>query len=165
MVVGGLVDRHGPRGVLTYGVLTMAGAVALLGLITAPWQLFIVYAVMATSWSCLSSTGLSSTRLPWFGRRQALAMTLALTGASVGGMVLVPILVALTQRHGFQFATIAVSVALLAIGLPLVWLVIGGRPTPAQVGRDGGSGPGAEGTRESTVWTRQEVLRVPGSGR
>ncbi len=156
VVVGGLIDRHGPRGVLTYGVLTMAGAVALLGMITAPWQLFVVYVVMATSWSCLSSTGLSSTLLPWFGRRQGLAMTLALTGASVGGMVLVPILVALAQRHGFQFATSAVSLALLVIGLPLVWLVIGGRPTPAQVaielGRDAASdGAGRGGAPVESV--------------
>jgi predicted MFS family arabinose efflux permease len=120
---------------------------------------------MATSWSCLSSTGLSSTLLPWFDRRQGLAMTLALTGASVGGMVLVPILVTLVQRHGFPFATAAVSLALLAIGLPLVWLVIGGRPTPAQVvvelGRDGAATEAGEGVRQSKVWTRQEVLRVP----
>jgi hypothetical protein len=40
-------------------------------------------------------------------------------------MVLVPILVALVQRHGFRYATAAVSLALLALGLPLVWLVIG----------------------------------------
>jgi MFS family permease len=165
VVVGGLIDRHGPRGVLAYGVVTMTAAVALLGLITAPWQLFAVYVVMATSWSCLSSTGLSSTLLPWFGRRQGLAMTLALTGASVGGMVLVPILVALVQRHGFRFATAAVSLALLAIGLPLVWLVIGGRPTPAQVviglGRDGAATEAGEDARQSKVWTRQEVLRAP----
>jgi MFS family permease len=165
VVVGGLIDRHGPRGVLTYGVVTMAAAVALLGMISAPWQLFVVYVVMATSWSCLSSTGLSSTLLPWFGRRQGLAMTLALTGASVGGMVLVPILVALVQRHGFRFATAAVSLALLAIGLPLVWLVIGGRPTPAQVaielGRAGAATEAGEGPMQSKVWTRQEVLRMP----
>ena len=139
VVVGGIIDRHGPRGVLTYGVLSMAAAVALLGLITTPWQLFAVYVVMATGWSCLGSTGLSSTLLPWFGRRQGLALTLALTGASVGGMVLVPILVALVQRHDFRFATTAVSLALLAIGLPLVWLVIGERPTAAQVAAEMGA--------------------------
>ena len=64
VLVGGLIDRHGPRGVLTYGVVTMAAAVAALGLITAPWQLFVVYLVLATSWSCLSLTGVSSTILP-----------------------------------------------------------------------------------------------------
>jgi hypothetical protein len=35
VLVGGFIDRHGPRGVLTYGVVTMAAAVAALGLITA----------------------------------------------------------------------------------------------------------------------------------
>ncbi|HJR04189.1 MAG TPA: MFS transporter [Methylomirabilota bacterium] len=165
VVVGGLVDRRGPRGVLTYGVVTMAAAVALLGVVTAPWQLFAVYVVMATAWSCLSSTGLSATLLPWFGRRQGLAMTLALTGASLGGMVLVPILVALLQRHGFRLATTAVAVALLAIGLPLVWLVIGARPTAVQVavelGRDAAARSAVEAPRDAREWTRQAVLREP----
>lgn len=163
--VGALIDRHGPRGVLTYGVVAMAGAVALLGQITAPWQLFAVYLVLATAWACLSLTGISSTLLPWFGRRQGLAMTLALTGASVGGMVLVPILVALVQRRGFPAATATVGAALLVIGLPLVVFVIRGRPTAAEVaGEIAGAGAAVaprEGSRQSREWTRQEVLRVP----
>lgn len=164
-LVGGLIDRRGPRGVLTYGVIAMAAAVAALGLITAPWQLFAVYLVLATSWSCLSLTGVSSTILPWFGRRQGLAMTLALTGASVGGMVLVPVLVALVQYRGFRFATAAAGAAALVIGLPLVLLVIRGRPTADEVAielqRHGATGPGDEGIRQSRAWTRPEVLRVP----
>ncbi len=146
-------------------VVTMAGAVALLGVITAPWQLFAVYLVMATSWACLSSTGLSSTLLPWFGRRQGVAMTLALTGASVGGMVLVPILVALTQRRGFAFAPGALAAALLAIGLPLVHVVIRDRPSPADVARelarDGAPAFPRERGLTDRTWTRQQVLRVP----
>jgi MFS family permease len=163
--VGGLIDRHGPRGVLAYGVVTMAGAVGLLGLITTPWHLFAVYLVLATAWACLSLTGISSTLLPWFGRRQGLAMTLALTGASVGGMVLVPIMVALVQRHGFQVATATVGGAMLVIGLPLVLLVVRGRPTAAEVAAelqgDGAAPAPGEGTRQSREWTRHEVLRVP----
>jgi hypothetical protein len=74
-------------------------------------------------------------------------------------MVLVPILVALVQRHGFPFATAAVSLALLVIGLPLVWLVIGGRPTPAEVvvelGRDGAATEAGEGALQSSpTWAR-----------
>ncbi len=165
VLVGGFIDRHGPRGVLTYGVVSMAAAVAALGLITTPWQLFAVYLVLATSWSCLSLTGISSTILPWFGRRQGLAMTLALTGASVGGMVLVPVLVTLVQHRGFQFATTVAGVATLVIGLPLVLLVIRGRPSTHEVAieleRHGATGPGDEGTRQSRVWTRHDVLRVP----
>ena len=43
IAVGRLIDRHGPRGVLAYGVCAMAGALVLLGQITALWQLFAVY--------------------------------------------------------------------------------------------------------------------------
>ena len=165
VLVGSFIDRHGPRGVLTYGVVSMATAVAALGLITTPWQLFAVYLVLATSWACLSLTGISSTILPWFGRRQGLAMTLALTGASVGGMVLVPILIALVQHRGFQFATAAAGAASLVIGLPLVLLVIRGRPSGHEVAveleRHGASSPGDEGARQARTWTRPEVLRVP----
>jgi MFS family permease len=165
VLVGGLIDRRGPRGVLAYGVVTMAAAVAALGLISAPWQLFGVYLVMATAWACLSLTGISSTIVPWFGRRQGLAMTWALTGASVGGMVLVPILVALVQRRGFRFASSAAGLSMLLIGLPLVLFVIRGRPgaheVAVELGRDGPPAPAAEEARQSRVWTRQEVLRVP----
>lgn len=165
VAVGGLIDRHGPRGVLTFGVIAMAAAVATLGVIQAPWQLFAVYLVMATGWSCLSSTALSSTLLPWFGRRQGLAMTLALTGASVGGMVLVPMLVALVQRRGFAFAVGAASAALVAIGLPLVFFVIGGRPGPRDVAgeleRDAAATPASRRDLPSEAWTRRAVLRVP----
>lgn len=165
VLVGSLIDRRGPRGILTYGVVTMAVTVAALGLISAPWQLFVVYAVMSTAWACLSLTGISGTLLPWFARRQGLAVTLALTGASVGGMVLVPVLVTLIHRHGFRFATSAVGLAMLAIGLPLVLLVIRGRPAPIEVAAEmeyhGAPGPTDAAARPSRVWTRQEVLRVP----
>ena len=50
------IDRHGSRGVLAYGVCTMAAALAALGRITALWQLFAVYVLLATAWACLSST-------------------------------------------------------------------------------------------------------------
>ncbi len=165
VVVGGLMDRHGPRGVLAYGVVTMAVAVAALGQVSAPWQLFAVYLVMATAWACLSLTGISSTVVPWFGRRQGLAMTWALTGASVGGMVLVPLLVALVQRRGFAFATAAAGLAMLAIGLPLVLLVIRGRPAAHEVAvelaRDGRAAAASAEAPGQRTWSRQEALRAP----
>ena len=44
-----------------------------------------------------------------------------------------PILVALVQYRGFRFATAAAGAAALVIGLPLVLLVIRGRPTADEV--------------------------------
>src|SRR6185503_2272075 len=53
----------------------------------------------------------------------------------------------------------------LGIGLPLVLLVIRGRPSAPEVAdelaRHGASGPGDEGARQARLWTRPEALREP----
>ena len=162
IAVGRLIDRHGPRGMLAYGVCAMAGALALLGQITAVWQLFAVYVLLATGWACLSSTSLSATLLPWFRSRQALAMTLALTGASVGGMVIVPALVVGIQRLGFGVAMLASGAILLVILLPLVAFVI--KPAPADPSPGGvrrASHDGARAGAPAREWTGRQALASP----
>ena len=91
IAVGRLIDRHGPTGVLAYGVCAMAGALALLGRITALWQLFAVYA--ARDGLAASARRASARHCCRGPPPPGAAMTLALTGASVGGMVIVPALV------------------------------------------------------------------------
>lgn len=159
MVVGRLIDRHGPRWILTYGAIAMASALAALGFVTAPWQLFADYVVLATGWACLSSTGLSATLLPWFRRRQALAMTLALTGASVGGMVMVPALVFAIQRVGFRGALLGAAALVLALVLGLVALVI--RPAPADLGDEGVTGTERAALTDAREWTWRQALGAP----
>jgi MFS family permease len=161
IAVGRLIDRHGPRGVLAYGVCAMAGALALLGQITAVWQLFAVYVLLATGWACLSSTSLSATLLPWFRSRQALAMTLALTGASVGGMVIVPALVVGIQRLGFGVAMVASGAILVAILLPLVAFVIKPAPADPSPGADRKSHDRAGSGAPAREWTARQALASP----
>jgi len=69
---------------MIYGSVAMGAAVAALGWLREPWQLFTALAVMGTGWACLSLTAITSAILPWFPERSAPAITLALTGASVG---------------------------------------------------------------------------------
>lgn len=164
IVVGGVIDRHGPRPVLTYGALAMAAGVVLLGRIDAPWQLFAVCLLLSTGWSSLASTAITSTLVPWFRRRQGLATTLALTGASAGGIVIVPLLVHLTQRLGFASATMVAAAALLLVVLPLVALVIRRRPADLGLHPDG-EAPDAGRPHDVEVpaerrWSRGETLRA-----
>ena len=56
VVVGGLIDRHGSRPVLAWGVVAMAASVAALGWIETPAQLFLVCLLLATAWPCVSTT-------------------------------------------------------------------------------------------------------------
>jgi MFS family permease len=155
LVVGGVLERRGPATVMVYGCLAMGAAVAALGWLRAPWQLFAALTVMGTGWACLSLTAITAAILPWFPDRSAPAVTLALTGASVGGMVFVPGLVAIGQAHGFTTLTGAGAAALVFVALPLAAFgVRRPRATPASrpVEPPDGANP------DERLWSRRQAL-------
>jgi MFS family permease len=155
LVVGGLVERRGPGPVMIYGSVTMGAAIVALGWLREPWQLFAVLIVMGTAWACLSSTAITAAILPWFPERSAAAVTLALTGASIGGMVFVPGLVAVGQARGFIALTAAGAAALFVVALPLAAFVVRHPEAPAPSAARGAT---AAATSEP-VWSRAEALR------
>lgn len=157
LIVGGILERRGPAVVMVFGSVAMGAAVVALGWLREPWQLFAVLAVMGTGWACLSLTAITSAILPWFPERSAPAVTLALTGASVGGMLFVPGLVAIGHARGFAALTAAGAAAMLVVALPLAALVVRrpsadmGGPRPAVSCDDAGAG---------RAWTRREAVRT-----
>lgn len=155
LLVGDALERRGPAAVMVYGSVTMGAAVAVLGWLREPWQLFAVLAVMGTAWACLSLTAITSAILPWFPGRSAPAVTLALTGASVGGMVFVPGLVAIGQARGFTAATAAGAAVMFLVALPLAAFVVR-HPAPVA----GPSSPSASRDDDAggLAWSRREAL-------
>jgi len=123
LFVGSLVDRRGAAPVLAFGAVTVGSGVVLLGQVAAPWQLFVVYALMGIGYPALGTAGISAALAPWFDRRFGLALGLALTGASLGGAVLPPLLVAVSADAGFATATAMVGAAMLALLLPAAALL------------------------------------------
>lgn len=162
LIVGGIVDRRGANPVFAYGAVVMGLSIVTLGVVTAPWQLFVVLLVMSTSLASLSTTTIGGALLPWFNERRGRAVAMALIGSPAGGMVLVPVLVFLTQRYGFRAAMIAVALLLWASLLPLTAFVIKRRPRDMGLLPDGVAGGDvdtpvpAEGAR----WTRRAALRT-----
>jgi MFS family permease len=157
LVVGAALERRGPAPVMVYGSVAMGAAVLTLGWLREPWQLFAVLAVMGTAWACLSLTAITSAILPWFPDRSAPAVTLALTGASVGGMVFVPGLVAIGQARGFTASTATGAAAMLLVALPLAAFVV---RHPAQPAGASARSRAADDTTAGRAWSRREALRT-----
>jgi len=132
MAVGRVIDRGGPALALAWGGLAIGGGVILLGLLRQPWQLFVVYALLGTGYPALATATISGALARWFDRRYGLALSLALSGASVGGAVLPPLMVWLASRDGFATTTLAIGVGTLAAMLPLALILHRlGRAAPA----------------------------------
>ena len=72
----------------------------------------------------VSSTAISTILAHWFDLHRGLALSLAPTGASVGGFAVAPVLLTLSQRHGLAAAVPKVVLSLLVVIVPLIWIGI-----------------------------------------
>ncbi len=134
-------------------VVQAGGALAALGVLgwalaAAPWQLFIATLLSGAGWACTGGAAINAVIAPWFARKRPMALGLAFNGASMGGVLLAPLWVALIAGHGFPFAAMLLGGAMvLALGL------IGARyfgRTPAAMGlAPDGEAPAAAPPREA----------------
>jgi MFS family permease len=122
------IRAFGPRACLLTGVVTMATATALLGQITSPWQLYAVYALLAFGWAGTSLGAITNTLGLWFDRKRGMAISLALNGASFGGIAGVPLLVAAIAGFGFPRATLLAAIAMVVILVPIIAIFVGRPP-------------------------------------
>lgn len=134
--------RWAARRVVLAGVIAMGVSSAAVPAVTALWQLYAVYLVMAVGWATMSSTAIAAMLAPWFTRHRGLALSLALTGANVGGMVIVPALVPLAGRWGFLAATRAAAALMLALLAPAAWIVLRRTAARPPVAGDSARSPG-----------------------
>ena len=132
--VSGVIQRLGARVVLSGGAILLGAGAIGLSHAAEPWQLYPCNLVMGFGWAGVSSTAISTILAHWFDLHRGLALSLALTGASVGGFAVAPILLTLSQRHGLAAAVPEVVLSLLVVIVPLIWIGIrwqaDGRPLP-----------------------------------
>lgn len=141
--VGDAIGKVGARACLIAGVTAMATATALLGHIDKLWQLYAVYALLACGWAGTSLGAITNTLGLWFDRKRGMAISLALNGASCGGIVGVPLLSAAVAHWRFTAATQITAIAALLLLVPVILLVVGAppaRPRPATGASDNPSG-------------------------
>jgi MFS family permease len=150
------IAAWGPRRVMLIGAGCLGCAVALLPFVAAPWQLYAVYLIMAPGSAALHVGSISNVLGLWFDRQRGLAISLALNGASSGGILVAPVLVIAIAATGFAPAMVGAAAVMAAILVPAITLWID-RP-PARVTSHPPQG-GPEQARTAASWTRPRALR------
>jgi MFS family permease len=136
----------GTRRFVLFGVAALALAIVLLALAREPWQVYAAYLAMSFSWLGLGLVTIPTIISEWFTRRRGLAISLALNGASFGGIVVAPALVALIHLTDFTSAMLIAAAVTVAILVPVILLWIPAHAAPA---------PQAA---SETAWTRRDAL-------
>jgi MFS family permease len=144
------ISRLGPKLVMLGGMLCFGTAVALLAVINAPWQLYCAYMLMAAGAATMHVGAISNVVGLWFNRKRPLAISLALNGASIGGILVAPALVLAISYFGFSAAILGSMLLVAAILLPAIAFWVD-RP-PAR---------GADTTAAAAAigWTRASALK------
>jgi predicted MFS family arabinose efflux permease len=134
------VRSYGPRNCLIGGVFAMAIAGVMIGQVTAPWQLYLANAVLAFGWAGTSLAIITNTLGLWFDKKRGMAISLALNGASFGGIVGVPLLVTGVGYFGFGGAMIAAAASMVLLMVPIILIFVG--PPPPLPNSPAGSNAG-----------------------
>lgn len=132
-----LVARLGAKRLVLLGIATLATSMTLLAFATAPWQLYIAFALMSLGWIGMGTIVSATIVSLWFVRRRGLAISLAFTGASCSGIVVTPSLVYLVERFGFTVAMLVGTAVMVAVLVPVAVAWIGpplaGGPAAARI--------------------------------
>jgi MFS family permease len=150
--VNNVMEWFGPRRLVLVGAIALWIAVSLVAFIAEPWQLYAVYPLMAVGWLAMGPASIILILSYWFERRRGLAISLALNGASFGGILVVPLLVFLVDLFAFRNALLIAAALLAIILLPIVVTWIDERPGgPTRTGRP-------PEPASSMPWTRRTAL-------
>jgi len=151
------IAGFGPRRVMLIGGACFGGAVALLAFITDLWQLYIVYLLMAVGAASMHVGSISNVIGLWFDRQRGLALSLALNGASSGGILVTPVLVLAIAHYGFATAMLAASLLFAVVLLPVIALWID-RPPASVAPTPSGT---AHAAAAAPAWSRRRALNSP----
>ena len=148
--VGDVMQRFGVRRVALAGIVLTGLSASLLPLVHEPWQLYGAYGVMTFGWAATSLTAITTLVGLWFSLRRGLAISIALTGASFGGILIVPMLAFLSVRYGFAASIWAVAGIGGALAFLLAFVCLRGDP-PFATGKAGANIASPASTRATLL--------------
>lgn len=165
---GWLVDRFGPRLILTIGTLMFGIGFMLFSLVDSIVSFYLSFLLIALGSSLGGFAMLMVSIVSWFNRNRAKAIAASQLGFSVGGLS-VPLVILLLETYGWRTTALISGVTVLVVGLPLVQVVKhrpedhgelpdGIAPEPDVPADDGDARPRARTIRD---FTAREAMRTP----
>src|SRR5260370_694604 len=118
MQVGDTIEKRGARIVVLAGVGLMALGVLGLTVAQQPWHLYLAFLVMIPGWVAMGGGSINTIIAQWFDRRRGLAASLALNGASFGGLLFAPAFAWGIDTYGFARACYVAAPRAPATPLP-----------------------------------------------
>ena len=147
MAVGRLIEIYDARYVVAISGALGALVFAFVGSITEVWQLYFFYALFGLLYAGCALVPATTLVARWFARRRAVALSMASTGLSIGGIVFAPLSAWIIQTQGLEIAGHWLAIMFFVGVVPAALFVM--RPSPQSMGlRIDGDPPLADGEQD-----------------
>ncbi|MEE8515204.1 MAG: MFS transporter [Alphaproteobacteria bacterium] len=124
--IGNLLDRHGPRMIITLGLVITGVGLVLTSMVTAKWHYLLSYALLAgIGFAVVGKSIVSATIAIYFTRNRGLAVGIGSSGSTAGHLALLPALAAVLELLGWRYGYIFLGIASFAL-VPVAWILLRG---------------------------------------
>ena len=132
-VAGRLVDRFGPKRILYPSILLLGGLVASLYFLTGSiLHLYLNFICIGIAGSGTGGVAYAKVVTNWFSRRRGLALGMTMAGVGLGNAIVAPYAQFLIELLDWRLAYVALAATMVAVTIPLVWLLL--KETPEEMG-------------------------------
>ncbi len=172
-LAGYLVDKVGPRRMVFFGLPVMGIGFILFSQVDNLWQFYGAFVLASMGAGFGTWLPMMTVLNHWFQKRRSMAMSLAMEGFALGGVLLIPALAWAIDpdepdRLGWRLTAAGIGVVLIIVAWPVSRLIRNrpeeygllpdGRPADQpELGERAGSGQG-QGEKADFTW--QEALRT-----
>jgi MFS family permease len=143
-LIGPVIGRRDVRWVTGVGAVVAGSALAALGQVSTLWQYYAVYVVFAVGFACTAILPATTVVTRWFHKKRSVALSVASTGLSVGGLTLTKLAASLIDDKGLAAATPWLGLAYVAIVMPVTAVFLWPDPSVRGLRPDGEATPLAE---------------------
>jgi len=157
-VWGGLSDRHGPRVILTTGVVLLGAGLALASRSSSLLEFQLVYGLLIGVAAGSLMVPLMSTVTLWFDRHRALAVSLVSSGLGVAPMTVSPFAASLVVAHGWRTSQLILAAAVVVLLVPAALCVRRPPHMPAAAAAGGVGGPELKAAARRTLRSRPFIV-------
>jgi len=128
-IVGGMVQRLPLKRLFTVGVLGIGVAHLAMGLLTAGWQLLLIYPLLFSAAITFSTAIPSQTLISrWFVKRRGLAFSICAVGLVASGILFPPLVVWLLKGVGWRATWWVFGAGIVLVSMLLILFIMRERP-------------------------------------
>ncbi len=139
VLVGRLIDRVDPRAAIVGSAILGAACLYSVGYLRETWQLFTFHIVFGFAYGGTGLVPLTTLVTRWFSVKRSLALSIASTGLSLGGIFIAPFVALSIERGGLSAAGPWMAALFLLGIVPVTLLVVRGSPASLGLEPDGGA--------------------------